>query len=109
APWNVTATDGSAHTISAAVAGTEISVTIDGASQSRTISSVSALTVTGGDGDDSFTIDASLASASLSINFVGGGGTDTLHGPAADTTWTVGGADSGALGNLAFTGFANLV
>ena len=37
-----------------------------------------------------------------------GGGSDTLHGPAADTTWTISGAGSGTVAGTSFGGFANL-
>ena len=108
AAWNVNAADGSSHTISAAVSGTEISVTIDGTSQSQAISSVSSLTVTSGDGNDSFTIDASLGSTGIPIAFDGGAGVNTLNGPSSDTTWTVTGANSGTAAGVAFSNFQNL-
>ncbi|MGH2999555.1 MAG: beta strand repeat-containing protein, partial [Gaiellaceae bacterium] len=106
----MSASDGSSHTISASVSGTDLAVTIDGTSQSQAIASVTSLTVIGGNGDDSFTIDSSLGTVAIPIVFDGGSGSNTLNGPAGGTTtWNVTGADSGTVGGVAFTNFGTLV
>ena len=83
-------------------------MTVDGTSDSKALSSVSSLSVSGGSGDDSFTIDSTLASAGIAIAFDGGAGNDTLHGPSTDATWNVTGAGAGNVGGVAFSGFENL-
>ena len=42
-------------------------------------------------------------------NVTGGQGADTLAGPDVDTTWTITGANAGAVGAVAFSGFEDLV
>ncbi len=42
------------------------------------------------------------------IQLLGGGGLDTLVGPAGDQIWQITGAGSGAVAGVAFTGFENL-
>ncbi len=37
-----------------------------------------------------------------------GGSADTLHGPSADSAWTIDGANAGSVGGVTFTGFENL-
>ena len=108
ASLTLTASGSGAHTISAAFDGTNVVVTIDGIAQSVSPASLASLTVVGGDGNDSFTIDASLASAGIPVTFDGGSGADTLYGPAVDSTWSITGAGSGSVGGVAFTGFENL-
>jgi hypothetical protein len=39
---------------------------------------------------------------------IGGSGTDTLVGPNVNSTWSLTGANSGSVGNVSFTGIANL-
>ena len=97
--------DGAAHTISVGSDGTSLSVTVDGTTTSRPVADVTSLSVTSGAGDDVFSYDGS---AGVPVTFDAGGGTDTLHGPTADTTWTISGAGSGSLGTLSFAGFENL-
>jgi hypothetical protein len=105
----VSASGGGAHTISASYDGTNIVVTIDGVAQSSPLASVSSLSLAGGNGDDSFTIDTSLASAGIPVSLDGGAGSDTLNGPSADTSWSVTGSGSGSVGGVSFTGFEHLV
>jgi len=54
--------------------------------------------------DDRFEIDASLLDAGIPISFDGGAGSDTLFGPATDTTWTITGEGAGAVGDAQFAG-----
>ena len=108
AAWTVTTSDSAGHTISAAVDGANLVVTVDGTSDSKALSSVSSLSVSGGSGDDSFTIDSTLASAGIAISFDGGAGNDTLNGPSTDSTWNVTGAGAGDVGGVAFSGFEHL-
>jgi hypothetical protein len=108
APWSISASSGSPHSISAAVNGNDLVVTIDGMAATKPLVSVSSLSVVGGDGNDTFTIDPSLASTSLPITFDGGAGTDTLNGPAGSNTWTIA-SQRGTVGGVTFTGFENLV
>src|SRR5262249_37114893 len=106
--WNVTLSDGSDHVVSADVSGASIFLSVDGTVTSRLISGLTSFAVTGGDGNDSFTIGAGLGSAGIAIAFAGGAGTDTLHGPTTDATWSVTGAGSGTVTGVAFSGFENL-
>src|SRR4051794_414392 len=106
--WAITSSDGGAHVVSAGVNGANLVVTIDGTATSKSLSDVASLTIVGGAGADSFTVDASLASAGIAITFDGAAGADTLNGPATDTTWTVDGAGSGSVGGVAFRGFENV-
>ena len=106
--WVVSAPNGASHTITASDDGTNVVVTIDGTTQTKAASSVASLSVIGGAGDDSFTFDASLASAGIPVSFDGGAGTDTLNGPAPDSTWAITGVGSGTVGSLSFSGFENL-
>ena len=105
AAWNVALSDAS-HTVSIAVAADDLVVTVDGVASSRPVSSVTSLTVTGGAGDDSFDVSAGALPVPVALD--GGAGNDTLHGPAADSTWTISGAGSGSVAGIAFSGFENL-
>ena len=107
--WAPTISGDGAHTISASVDGANIVVTIDGSTQSNALASIASLTLVGGAGSDTFTIDASLASAGVPVTFDGGAGSDTLNGPSSDSTWTVDGAGSGTVGGVHFAGFEHLV
>ena len=105
AAWIVALSD-AAHTISVAVSGDSLVVTVDGVASSRPVASVTSLTVDGGAGDDSF--DVSAGALPVPVALSGGAGTDTLHGPAADSTWTISGAGSGSVAGISFAGFENL-
>ena len=65
------------------------------------------IAIVGGDGADSFTLDVSSLGAGA-ITFDGGGGTDTIVGPAANTTWNVTGAGTGAVSNISFANVESL-
>ena len=105
AAWNVALSDAS-HTVSIAVAADDLVVTVDGVASSRPVSSVTSLTVTGGAGDDSFDVSAGALPVPVALD--GGAGNDTLHGPAADSTWTISGQGSGSVAGISFAGFENL-
>ena len=70
-------------------------------------SGVDAVVVLGGAGDDRITL-AGLPGA-LAVALLGGSGTDTLGGPAVDSTWFVTGEGSGLLHGATFAGFENLL
>src|SRR3990172_7492486 len=53
----------------------------------RPVGETAGVVVTGTDGDDRLTVDASAAGA-VPITFLGGAGPHTPVGPAADSTWT---------------------
>ncbi|MES1247222.1 MAG: hypothetical protein ABUS54_06080, partial [Actinomycetota bacterium] len=108
APVTITASGSGSHSISASVSGSDLVVTIDGTSSSQAVASVSSLTLVGGTGDDTFTVDPSLAGAGFSVTFDGGAGTDTLDGPGVDSNWSITGSGAGTVGGVAFTGFENL-
>ena len=75
--------------------------------------------VDGGDGTD--TLDYSTRSAGVTVRLgagssltnveeiVGTAATDTLVGPAVDTSWTVTGVDEGTVVDIVFFGFENLI
>ncbi|HEY6961294.1 MAG TPA: hypothetical protein VI408_05320, partial [Gaiellaceae bacterium] len=76
-----------------------------------------AISVTGGAGA-SWTYDGgagTITGNGLAVSFThvtslnAGSGTDTLHGPAADSTWNVTGSGSGTVGGASFSGFESLV
>ncbi|HTZ05978.1 MAG TPA: carbohydrate-binding protein, partial [Gaiellaceae bacterium] len=95
-----------AHTISVASSGDDLVVTVDGAATSRPAASVASVSVAGGSGDDAFTVSGGF---SVPVSLDGGAGSDTLNGPAADTTWTISGAGSGSVAGADFAGFEHLV
>ena len=105
AAWNVALSDAS-HTVSVAVAADDLVVTVDGIASSRPVSSVTSLSVAGGAGDDSFDVSAGALPVPVALD--GGAGNDTLHGPAADSTWTISGQGSGSVAGISFAGFENL-
>jgi hypothetical protein len=107
AAWTVTLTGASANTISIALRGSDLVVTVDGVETIRALALVTSLTVSAGAGDDSITLADGLP-VSLSISIDGGDGADSLFGPGADRTWTVTAAGVGSVGSVAFAGFENL-
>src|SRR5262249_5227772 len=104
APWTLSLAGSSAHTVSVAADASTIIVTVDGSATSRPLAGISALSITGGSGNDSF----SIGTSSLPVHFDGGPGTDTLLGPAPDSTWTIDGPGGGSVGNVTFANFENL-
>ena len=63
--WSVTLANDTAHSVSVAVVGSDLVVTIDGTATSRSSSSVTSLTIAGGDAGSAYTIDGSLSSLTL--------------------------------------------
>src|SRR5262245_5929195 len=93
-------------------AGTATVEIIDGSDQvleSRALVDTSDVAITGDAAqDDTVIIDDSARP--LSISFAAGGGSDTLVGPNAESTWTLTGAGEGTIGpGISFTGVENLV
>jgi hypothetical protein len=104
-PWMIAVAmepDAAQHAISLQLVGGDLVVTIDGTAQSRPLTSVESLTITGSSGDDTLTLDDSAASLLLPISFDGGAGSDTVCGPVVDSTWTIDGPGSGNVGALSF-------
>jgi hypothetical protein len=69
-------------------------------------SSVTSLTVDGGSGGNSFSIQGAPPET---VNLNGGAGTNTLVGPNATNTWNLWAVNGGNVGNVNFTGFQHLV
>ena len=89
------------------VADGTVTVTVDGVSETRSADSVTAITITGGNGADTFVLDGSADG--VPVSFAGGAGVDTVRGPAADTTWQATGAGAGNVGDATFSGVEALV
>ena len=65
------------------------------------------LTLNGGSGGNSFTLQGVFAGTTLAID--GGSGTNTLQGPDTDTAWHITGTDAGSLaGSVSFTSMQSL-
>jgi Ca2+-binding RTX toxin-like protein len=62
--------------------------------------------ILGGRGNDTFAVTSPVSYTGITID--GGGGVNTLVGPDAANTWTVTGANRGALGPVAFANMQNL-
>ena len=110
-PWIIsvaTQPDAAQHAISLQLVGGDLVVTIDGTALSRPLTSVQSLAITGSGGDDTLSLDGSAASLNLPISFDGGAGSDTVLGPALDSTWTIDGPGSGGVGALSFAGVENV-
>src|SRR5262249_21951785 len=107
----ITLGDGADHAIAISVSGTDLVVTVDGdAPESHPIADVTALTITGGDQADTFTITGLLP---VPVTIHAGGGTDTLQAPDEKNLWLVTGAGSGSLNSygasqVVFDGVENL-
>ena len=99
--WDVTLTGGPAT----------LRVTADGfitiAGATRALADVSAIRITGTDGDDVLVLDLATPLA-IPVSFDGGPGTDTLVGPSRDVTWLVGNPDSGTVAGVAFVSVEHL-
>ena len=69
------------------------------------------LTVLGADRNDALAIDfdAGALAQRVSVQFDGGGGSNTLKGPAADLTWNITGSGAGEVGDVRFSHVENLV
>ena len=77
-----------------------IGLTINGASEQRSIASVLGLTIHGGIGADLLEILSLPDTLDLPVLFNGNGGTDHIRGPPADTIWSFTGPGSGTVGGL---------
>src|SRR6266850_4105126 len=76
---------------------------------SQALADTSSVLIQGSDQNDTLTLDASVVAMGLPIDFIGGGGSDTLIGPRVDSTWNVTGANAGTLGRVTFSGVENLI
>src|SRR5438067_5309055 len=95
--WAVALANGTGHNVSLTASGSDVSITVDGSPSTRPAATISSLTVSGGDGDDVFSVDASTSSLAFPITFAGAGGNDTIEGPDADSKWTLTGVNAGKL------------
>ena len=80
-------------------------VTFNGIAISET--NVQAWTLNGLGGNDTLTIASTPSAVPLTFNGGGDSG-DTLIGPSEDSTWNITSASGGSLGNLTWSGVANL-
>ena len=106
--WEVELSNGTDHVVELAVGLDLIGLTVDGVTESRSISSVLGLTIRGGNASDRLVIGSALASPTLPILFDGRDGVDHIRGPPADLVWTVTGPGSGTVGGIAFGGIEEL-
>ena len=109
AEWTVALADDADNTVSLGASDSDIALTLNGKSESRAAASVRGIWIRGGGHRDRLTIDASFLDAAIAVAFDGGGGSDTLAGPAVDSTWNVTGASSGSLGSVSFADVEQLV
>src|SRR5437773_3762346 len=75
---------------------------------SQALADTSSVLIQGSDQNDTLTIDASVVAMGLPIDFIGGGGSDTLIGPGVDSAWNVTGANAGRLDSVTFSGVENV-
>ena len=85
-----------------------IGLSLNGLSQSRSISTVGGLTIRGGSANDLLEITSLPTTLQLPILFDGRGGVDTIRGPPLDVVWSVTGPGSGTVGGIAFAGVEQL-
>ena len=84
--WAITLDGSNAHTITVSVDGTDLKIVVDGdPAETRALSTVTSLVITGGSADDTLIIDPSAAGYAASITFSGGGGEDTAELQLPDT------------------------
>ena len=95
--WAVALANGTGHNVSLTASGSDVSISVDGTPSTRPAATISSLTVSGGDGDDIFSVDASASSTAFPITFAGAGGNDTIKGPDADSKWALTGVNAGKL------------
>ncbi|TMD73457.1 MAG: hypothetical protein E6I81_04345, partial [Chloroflexi bacterium] len=111
--WTETLAAG-AHTVSLAVSGPDVNVTIDTTTTTRPSATVTSLTIDGSSaGDTAFSVDAGAGALSFPITFSAGAGNDTINGPNADTNWSLTGINAGKLTfgtttSISFTGTENI-
>ena len=85
-----------------------IGLSLNGLNESRSISTVSGLTIHGGSGNDLLEITSLPNTLGIPIFFAGNGGIDTIRGPPLDVVWSVTGPGSGTVGAVAFAGVEQL-
>ena len=85
-----------------------IGLSLNGLNESRSISTVSGLTIHGGSGNDLLEITSLPNALEIPIFFAGNGGIDTIRGPPQDVVWSVTGPGSGTVGAVAFAGVEQL-
>ena len=100
--WSIQLDDLGRSVAVAAISGALI-VTVGNVALIRSVAAVSQLRIAGGLGDDVVRIDAT-AYAALPITVEGGAGTDALHGPAVDLTWSITTPGGGSAGTLTSPG-----
>jgi Ca2+-binding RTX toxin-like protein len=78
---------------------------------SQALADTSEVRIFGSAENDTLRVDLDFADLpdTLRINFAGGGGDDTLVGPAADSTWHITSNDAGDMGSVDFLEVENLV
>ena len=81
-------------------------VTVDGVIRGVGFGGLTGVVVNGSTGDDDIGVSA-WGPVPVIVN--GGGGIDRVRGPPSDATWNITGPDSGSVGNVTFSGIANLV
>ena len=104
--WNTTAPAGT-NTITISTSAGSVHVNVNGSDNVMAVSSLASVGVTGGTGSDTFVIDSSLASLGIPLYLAGGGGSDTLQGPASgDASWTLSSVDGGSITSIGGTSTA---
>ena len=102
ASWTISLANGADHTVTISLGADGLGVAVDGVTETRTSSGVLDLTITGGDGADTFTLAGSLFPLVAAITIRGGAGRDTIRGPPANTIWNIDGVGSGNVAGVAF-------
>jgi hypothetical protein len=97
--------DDSGDTTGRAVAIDTLTVTGLGAGGVEYGYGVTSLTIKCGGGGDTVT---AVALPAIPVTLDGGGGSNVLVGPSAGSIWNITGPNSGTLGSIAYTNFANL-
>ena len=106
--WTISLANGRDHVVTISAGDDGLGVTVDGLSQSRPTASVLGLSITGGDGADTFVLHGSLFPLSVPIVLDGSGGRDVIRGPPANTTWNITGAGSGTVSGVSFAGIEDI-
>ena len=103
--WYVDLSGPAGRSVALTMDGTDLLLTFDGVAVRRSVAAISTVVIGGSDGSDTLLLDAVPA---IPVTFDGGGGVDTIRGPAPDTTWLVTGAGAGTVGTVAFSGVEHL-
>ena len=103
--WLVDLSGPASRAVALAVDGTDLVLSLGTLAVRRPLVELAALVITGSSGDDTLHL---LTAPSVPVSFDGGGGTDTVRGPAVDTTWLVTGAGAGTVGAVTFSGVEHL-